>query len=251
MIYYTADPHFGHSNIITLCSRPFSDVDQMNKTLVANWNARVQADDTVYILGDFAYKCEPDEVEAILQKLNGHKHLIVGNHDEWMDKIDAGDYFESVDTLTEINDNDRRCVLCHYPMLSWNHENKAYMIYGHVHSDAVSDLWPYTSRKLMLNVGVEFNNYMPVTLNELIANNARIAEEAGGDNLLRYKGFAGSAEVSVSDGCLYGKVLGIKDLVSYEGGTVEELEQDFHEMLDLYLEDEAEREAQRKDTLLY
>ncbi len=58
------------------------------------------------------------------------------------------------------------------------------MIYGHIHSDAASGMRPYTSRKLMLNAGVEFNNYMLLTLNELIANNARMAEEAGGDNLL-------------------------------------------------------------------
>jgi len=52
MIYFTADQHFGHANIIKLCSRPFSDVHEMDEALIENWNRRVTNGDTIYIIGD-------------------------------------------------------------------------------------------------------------------------------------------------------------------------------------------------------
>jgi predicted HicB family RNase H-like nuclease len=54
---------------------------------------------------------------------------------------------------------------------------------------------------------------------------------------LEYKGFTGSIEYSPEDNLLYGKVLGIKGLVSYEGETGKLLERDFREAIDSYLAD--------------
>jgi predicted HicB family RNase H-like nuclease len=54
---------------------------------------------------------------------------------------------------------------------------------------------------------------------------------------LDYKGYSGSIEYSEEDGLLYGKVLGIKGLLSYEGETGKELESDFRESIDIYLSD--------------
>ncbi len=179
MIYYIADPHFGHSNIIHLCQRPFADVEEMDETMIKNWNSRVRPEDTVYVVGDLFFRCEPERVEEILLQLQGRKHLVKGNHDEsWMSKVDLDAYFESVEFMTEVNDNDRICVLCHYPLLSWRREGKSYMIYGHIHDNTNMDFWPLIAkRELMLNAGVEVNQYMPVTLDELIANNAVFREE--------------------------------------------------------------------------
>ena len=56
MIYYISDLHFGHYNIIKLCRRPFKDADEMDEILISNWNAIVQPEDTVYILGDLCYR---------------------------------------------------------------------------------------------------------------------------------------------------------------------------------------------------
>ena len=56
-IFYIADTHFGHENSIRFCNRPFADVNEMNLTLIKNWNAKVTPDDDVYVLGDFAYRC--------------------------------------------------------------------------------------------------------------------------------------------------------------------------------------------------
>ena len=55
-------------------------------------------------------------------------------------------------------------------------------------------------------------------------------------DILRYKDYCGSVEFSAEDNCLYGKILGINDLVSFEGKTVEDLRSDFEESVDDYLE---------------
>lgn len=63
-------------------------------------------------------------------------------------------------------------------------------------------------------------------------------------NLLLYKNYNGTVEYSRDDGCLYGKVIGIKSLLSYEGNSVQELEQDFKNVIDEYLKDCEERNVQ-------
>lgn len=56
-------------------------------------------------------------------------------------------------------------------------------------------------------------------------------------NLLSYKNYNGTVEYSKEDRCLFGKVIGIKSLLSYEGDSVRELEQDFQNVVDEYLAD--------------
>ena len=50
-IFVTSDPHFYHDNIIKYCNRPFSNVDEMNLTLIRNWNSKVTPEDDVYVIG--------------------------------------------------------------------------------------------------------------------------------------------------------------------------------------------------------
>ena len=60
-------------------------------------------------------------------------------------------------------------------------------------------------------------------------------------SLLLYKNYNGTVEYSKKDNCLFGKVVGIKSLLSYEGNSVQELEQDFQNTIDEYLADCKER----------
>lgn len=55
--------------------------------------------------------------------------------------------------------------------------------------------------------------------------------------MLNYKDYYGTVNISEEDNVLYGKVIGIKGLLSYEGETVEELKQDFHNVVDEYIAD--------------
>lgn len=56
------------------------------------------------------------------------------------------------------------------------------------------------------------------------------------NSTLTYKGYTGSIDFSLEDNCLYGKVMGIDDLVSFEGRTVAEIKQDFETAVDDYLQ---------------
>ena len=173
MTYFTSDQHFGHFNIIRLSHRPFVSADEMDEAMVAKWNAKVNAADTIYVLGDLFFRSA--NVEPILKRLNGRKHLVLGNHDHsWTGKVRLADYFESVQTMKEIDVYGAPATLCHYPMLSYPQARRGYMIYGHIHNNTGDDYWPLIMRRpRMLNAGVDVNGFEPVTFEELVANNVK------------------------------------------------------------------------------
>ena len=177
MIYYTADTHFGHANVVKMCERPYPDVEAMNEAMIAAWNERVHGNDTIYIIGDMFFRCA--DPESILKQLKGKKRLIVGNHDgSWMGKVDLSRYFLSVDNFLEISDGAHGLTLCHYPMLTWKHAKRTYMIHGHIHADTSADFWPLIQcRDHVLNTGVDLNGYRPVTFDELVENNRKFKAE--------------------------------------------------------------------------
>lgn len=55
-------------------------------------------------------------------------------------------------------------------------------------------------------------------------------------NTIQYKGYTGSIEISIEDNCLYGKVLFVDSLISYEGQSIDELKKDFQDSIDDYIE---------------
>ena len=176
MFYFTADPHFGHENVVWMCNRPFDTIEEMNETLIENWNRKVKGNDTICIVGDFFFRCA--DPESILKRLHGKKRLIIGNHDSsWMGKFDYEKYFVSVDDFLQISDGEHSLTLCHYPMLTWKHWSRSYMIHGHIHANTDMDFWPLIrARDNVLNAGVDVNNFEPVTFDELLENNRRFKE---------------------------------------------------------------------------
>ena len=199
-IFYVSDTHFGHENIIRLCERPFASVQEMNEALIENWNKRVKGGDRVYILGDMFYKTV--DAEEILARLKGEKHLVLGNHDAcWLEEYMVGSssdalphksyrfvkskkdlslYFKSVSQISQITDGDKGAVLCHYPLLTWKHEKRLYMIHGHLHNNTTDPLFHHLAEsERILNAGVELNGYAPVTLDELLENNKIFKERQG------------------------------------------------------------------------
>ncbi len=178
MIFFSADTHFGHANIIRFCDRPFRTVDEMDETLVSNWNDRVGGNDTVYFLGDLFFRASADRVKDILGRLRGRKHLVVGNHDSsWMDRELVGRHFVEASNFLDVSDGGRHLVMCHYPLLCWGGEGKSWMIHGHIHNNRHMDYWPLLQvRERVLNAGVEINGYAPVAFEELFENNARQKE---------------------------------------------------------------------------
>lgn len=183
MIYFTADTHFDHANVIKLCNRPFADINEMNEKMISAWNAKVTNGDHVYIVGDLLFRTK--DPEKIISRLKGKKHLIVGNHDRtWLPKIEAGKYFVSIDPLLFMSDGARKFTLCHYPMMTWPQANRGCcMVYGHIHGNTKADFWPLISKsELMLNAGVDINGFVPVTFNEMLINNLEHRERVAGRN---------------------------------------------------------------------
>lgn len=178
MNLYTADLHFGHSNVINFDHRPFIDVDEMDRTLIALWNNRVRNDDDVWILGDLIYRSSKDAT-WYLRQLKGKKHLIIGNHEKAIMKNQrALKYFESVEMMQEIvdhiNNNPVRVIMCHYPIAEWNgFYRNAYHVYGHIHNNK-NEAYQFLSKyDTALNAGCMINNYAPASLRELIENNKK------------------------------------------------------------------------------
>ncbi len=77
MIFFTSDLHLGHENCIRLCNRPFSSIEEMDETLIENWNHKVTGKDTVYILGDLIYRSQKPP-EEYLRRLRGRNISSLG-----------------------------------------------------------------------------------------------------------------------------------------------------------------------------
>ena len=140
MKYYISDLHFGHGALLDhLDKRNFKTVEEMNEYMIKQWNSVVRAHDEVYILGDLFWMVnEPKDVVRTLNRMHGKKYLIRGNHDKrWLDDYDNDKYhcFVWIKDYAEIRDNKRNVILCHYPIMSYNHQFNidTWMLHGHIH----------------------------------------------------------------------------------------------------------------------
>ena len=189
MIWATADTHFGHERIIELADRPFRSVEEMNEKLIENYNAVVGPRDTCYHLGDACMGKLADSL-PLLQRLNGNKILILGNHDrpsvayqhkkpeareKWLRSYH--EYFLVIqETLTLPLCSGEDVLLCHYPYLDPEFTDHAYegryealqpvnegkwLIHGHVHGQ-----WKFKGKQI--NVGVDVWQYAPVALDTVL-----------------------------------------------------------------------------------
>lgn len=163
-IYFTADTHFFHVNILKHCpDRPYSGTDDItthDEWLIDLWNNKIEKKDIVYIVGDFAFG-NKERVIRLMGKLHGIKHLIVGNHDASSIKIPS--YFESVQQIKDLTfkaslfpflEKDFYLALCHYPLVSWSRKNYgACMVHGHCHGRI--DEYNRKTGDLRVDVGID------------------------------------------------------------------------------------------------
>lgn len=184
MEYFISDLHFGHKNIIKFDNRPFFSVEEMNSTLINNWNSVVTNKDTVYHLGDFCWG-NIEEWEKILKSLNGNKVLIQGNHDLREYPANIKKLVADIKPYKEFKANGRTIIMSHYPILAYKHsyDPHVFMFYGHVHKTKEHD-WilkftkelinghqnQYDNRGQLINVGcmMPYMNYTPQTADYLI-----------------------------------------------------------------------------------
>jgi len=154
MIFFTADTHLGHANIIKHCSRPFKSLNEMDYTIRDNWNRTVTNEDTIYHLGDFAWQLH----DKFFSELNGKKHLIIGNHDKSKTRSLG---WKSVSDIAYVTHEGRLIVMCHYAMRTWRDARKSsWQLYGHSHGK----LKPFNNA---MDVGVDTHDFKPWSWEEV------------------------------------------------------------------------------------
>ena len=133
-IWLISDTHFGHTNVIKYCNRPFESSDEMDKTIIENWNNTIKKYDKVFLLGDVSFHTK-ERTKEIIQSLNGYKVLIKGNHDKRSNDfwLDCG--FKEVGKYPIIlNVNDRDLILSHQPISVSVDKGDFFNYHGHVHN---------------------------------------------------------------------------------------------------------------------
>ena len=150
-IFVTSDNHFGHQNIIHLCNRPFYSVEEMDDTMIKNWNEIVSKNDIVINCGDFAWRGRSKEFR---NKLNGIIILIRGNHDYNVSEDDGFIIVEGNITIGNM-------ILSHHPIPLENIPKGMIHIFGHIHQNEVFD------ETRQMNVSVEKTDYRPIKLDEI------------------------------------------------------------------------------------
>jgi calcineurin-like phosphoesterase family protein len=160
MIYFTADTHFGHENIVRYCGRPFKNAHQMDKAITENYNAIVKPEDTCYFLGDFTMSANTEQIHRWLNALNGKKVLVLGNHDRLkpFTYVELG--FQSVHTSLTLGY--ARCV--HDPAPACGTNLPYRWLVGHVHG-----LFKHLDAGRVTNVGVDVWDFFPVSEDQLQA----------------------------------------------------------------------------------
>lgn len=172
--YYIADLHLFHENLIhprdeslmigTMKARTqFRSIDEMHELIRHNWNAKVKAEDDVFILGDLGLY-HSDDIARFMNSLNGHKHLTIGNHDRKnLENKRLREVFDSIYTYGIVDDGDEKVVLFHYPIDQWDGFYRGYYhIHGHTHGDSTLAKLPRR-----FEACVEVTDYTPMTLTEL------------------------------------------------------------------------------------
>ena len=170
-IWFTADTHFGHENVIRYNKRPFSSVEEMDETLIENWNKVIHPDDTIYHLGDFTLLGK-GPAKSYLNSLTGIIHVVPGGHDHrWIGKdtytTGTGHPVQILPPLQTIKVTlpepyqYQLIVLCHYSLRVWDRSHYgSWHLYGHSHGN----LPPLDNS---LDVGVDCWDYQPVSLDML------------------------------------------------------------------------------------
>lgn len=166
-IFFTSDHHFGHKNIIKYSNRPFESVEEMDEIMIQRWNEKVGQNDDVYHLGDVGL-CSSGKLRKILDRLNGKKYLIKGNHErsaldchtsfEWIK-----DYHELKVQDSEFEKGSQMLALFHYSMRVWNKWHRGtYHLYGHSHGTLEDN-----PNSQSFDIGVDCHDFYPLSYEEV------------------------------------------------------------------------------------
>ena len=162
-IFITADLHLSHWKIIVYAERPYKNVEDMNKSLIDNWNNTVDGNDTIFHLGDF---CRRDH-KYFEGMLKGKIIHIRGDHDN---KID-----EAVESCV-FKFNNHNILMKHVLELDKERQSELdnidMVLCGHHHEKwKIQDTGFLNSKRQpvkMINCGVDIWDYKPVKIETLL-----------------------------------------------------------------------------------
>ncbi len=185
--WFTSDWHLSHENILSLANRPFNSVEEMNQTIIDNYNSLVKPNDIVYVLGDVALG-KISESLPLISQFNGYKVLIVGNHDRIFEGNKEKEvlkfrkrYEEQFNVIWvsggALTTGGTNVLLSHFPYTSDSHGEDRYqefryrdngipIVHGHTHAkNSIS----YSDKGTkQIHIGVDTWNYQPCPENEII-----------------------------------------------------------------------------------
>lgn len=154
MYFFTSDQHLGHAKIIQYCHRPFSNVEEMNSTIIERFNSVVGKNDTTVHAGDFCWaKNHKEAQEKYISKLNGNHIFIKGSHDHWLPDFAQYMWRKEINGVL--------IVVCHYSMRTWERSHyNSWHLYGHSHGR----LEPFGKS---MDIGVDPNNFYPLSFEQI------------------------------------------------------------------------------------
>ena len=170
-VWFTSDLHFGHDRQFIWGPRGFESVDEMNKTVTANWCSLVKPEDDVYVLGDIMLGDSKSNIKW-LAALPGKIHIVRGNHDNDL-RMELYKKCLNVVEITEgqfLKVNGQNFYLCHYPTYTSNLENSAALkehvlnLYGHTHQQTNF----YKDIPFMYHVGLDSHDCYPVSVEQIL-----------------------------------------------------------------------------------
>lgn len=128
-MFFVADEHYGHKNIIKYNDRPFSDIKDMDESIIKGFNKKVPSNAVTIHAGDFCLGSRKYEVvkERYIDQLNGDHVFLLGSHDHWLPNSRTHE-------IIEITIGGQTVVVCHYAMRVWSKSHYgSWHLYGHSH----------------------------------------------------------------------------------------------------------------------
>jgi calcineurin-like phosphoesterase family protein len=164
-LFLTGNLQFGRPSAIKQFKRPFTSVEEMNETLIENWNSVVNTEDVVYVLGNFAW--DPTTAEETLQKLNGLIVIVPGETDGPIEEIEARKIMPSNAKLIEgiFTAEADKITVSYWPLQEWPNKSKGhYSFFGYPSPKYKTD-----HKKKMVNVACDFWGYKPQALSSIMS----------------------------------------------------------------------------------
>lgn len=172
-IWFYSDPHYGQDCSEWDKGRTFASVEEQDETMIERHNALVKPSDHVYCLGDFAMAKK--DVERVVPRLNGHKRLIMGNHDIYTTDFYRKCGFQRVMAVRKFDHVP--IWFSHFPIAPWCFGRQDANVHGHSHAKKplrytvinAEDKPGFVLPKVYINISVENTNYQPVSLEAIQA----------------------------------------------------------------------------------